>query len=182
MSYDLSVLTIQENWVRQGVARYTADLELWYGRYMELPRADDVQLVVVAGDSVRRGSDVVENGYFKVRIGGSGAYVPMYADTILHLGGMYPHTKKLIGFELLVPEGAATKGYVMFELQFIIKIARLWGQYPWGMGIYGSGSGVHDFHPNKVFYRAYVFDQALWSVLQVGIAASPTYRGEDKQW
>ncbi len=182
--YELSILTIQEDWVRQGVARYTADLELWYGRYMNIPKADDVQLVVVPGDSVRRGSDVVENGYFKVRVGGSGIYTPMYEDTVIHLGGMYPNTKKLIGFELIVPEDAVTKGYVMFELQFTPKIARLWGQYPWGRGIYGSGSGsgVYDFHPDRIYYRTYVFDKAAWSVLETGIAAYPSYRGEDKQW
>ena len=180
--YELSLLTIQEDWVRQGVARYTADLELWYGRYQVIPKADDVQLMVVAGNSVRRGSNVIQNGDFKVRIGGSGLYVPMYADTVIHLGGMYPNTKKLIGFELLVPEDAVTKGYVMFELQFIPKIARLWGQYPWGRGIYGSGWGVYDFHPDRIYYRAYVFDKSAWSVLETGIAAYPSYRGEDKQW
>jgi hypothetical protein len=180
--YELSLLTIQEDWVRQGVARYTADLELWYGRYMNIPKADDVQLVVVAGDSVRRGTDVVENGYFKVRVGGSGSYIPMYEDTVIHLGQMYPNTKKLIGFELLVPEDAMTKGYVMFELQFTPKIARLWGQYPWGIGLYGSGWGIQKFHLDRIYYRSYVFDRSAWSVLETGIAASPSYRGEDKQW
>jgi hypothetical protein len=181
-NYDFDILTIQEDWVRQGTPRETLNLELWYGRYLELPKVEDIELRAIAGATNALGKEVLENGYFGIKIGDY-AYVQMYQDTVLHLGSMYPNTHKDIRFKLSIPDGAQTKRYFVLELEITPKMMRTWGRFPWGVGIYSSDVGLVNFHPNKIFYRAYVFDNAMWQGLeQAGIVSSPFYKGEDKQW
>jgi hypothetical protein len=180
--YDFDILTIQEDWVRQGTPRETLNLELWYARYLGAPPVEDVEIRVIAGDTDALGKEILDNGYFSIKVG-SAAYVQMFADTVLHLGPMYANTHKDIQFKLDVPEGADTKRYALLQFEITPKIMRTWGRFPWGIGIYSSDAGLVNFHPNTIFYRAYVFDNAMWQTLEeAGIVTSPFYRGEDKQW
>lgn len=180
--YVLQVLTLQENWVRQGHIRDSISLELWYGRYQKLPMCDKMELQAIAGDTPSGGSEVLTNGCLSVSVDGAG-YESLYPDTPLDLGPMFTNSKKALVFRLLVPEDAETKEYFFLELQLTPKFMRGYGTFPWGVGIYLDDRGFINFHPNNVIYRAYVFDAAMWAGLEeTGIITSPLYRGEDKKW
>jgi hypothetical protein len=182
MHKHFDILTVQEDWVRQGTPRETIGLEMWFGRYLKLPAVEDIEIRVKAGDTNALGKEVLENGYFSIKVGDEN-YVQMFEDTVVHLGAMYANTHKDIRFKLSVPEDAETKRYALLEFEITPKMMRTWGRFPWGVGIYWSDVGLFNFHPNKVFYRAFVFDNAMWQGLEdAGIVSSPFYRGEDKQW
>ena len=178
----VDILTIEEDWVRQGVERYTVNLELWWGRYQKLPYIENMALRVACGDTNARGKEILENGYFSIRIE-DGEYVAMYPDTELDLGPMFTNTKKDMSFKLLIPEGAQTTRYFVIELQFEPKVAFLYGATCVGFGIYMDAGNLIALNPTTHLYRAYVFNQAMWNDLtRVGIVASPLWRGMDKKW
>lgn len=182
-SYGINVLTWQENWMRQGTARYSTPLELWYGRFQSLPYVEDIEMRVIPGDTVGTGSEAVANGYFSVQEAGVGEYQTMTEDTVIHLGPFFSHTFKQLAFKLLVPEGALTKRYVTLTVEFKVRMMRTWGRFPWGVGIYSGGADLYNFHPLTFIYRAFVFDAAMWAQLEnAGVIVTGVYRGEDKQW
>lgn len=178
--YDYQVLTVQENWVRQGEARLTQELELWYGRYMKLPFIENMTMRVLAGQTNARGKEVLNNGWFSVKIE-AGSYIKAYPETVFDLGPMFTHTKKSLLFKLLVPKQASTKGYFMLDLEFAPQTLRTYGMFPYGHGIYSADLGLMEFHEGRMIYRAFVFDDATWGQL-LQAAPSPLYRGEDKKW
>lgn len=178
--YNFQILTLQENWVRQGEERFTSGLELWYGRYMNLPCVENMTMQVISGQLNREGKEVIENGWFSVKIG-SASYARVYPDTILNLGSKFTHTKEDIKFRLLIPGGASTKGYFLLRVVFDVQVLQAYGSFGYGENIYLSGKGQLKFRDNVVLYRAHVFDDEEWSKLTEA-PSSPLYRGEDKKW
>jgi hypothetical protein len=181
-AYDLPALTIQENYVRQGIERYTAELELWYGRYQKLPYVEDVELRILPGATNAVGKEVADNGWLGVRVGPTGGYAPLTPAAVVHLGPMYTHTHKSLFFKLLVPGGALTKRYFVLELSFKPKLFRPWGRFLYGKGFYNSSEVLENFHPSKAYYRVFVFDDAMWRDFEESADPGRGGRGEDKQW
>lgn len=182
--YDLEILTIDEGWVRQGVARYTSALEVWWGRYRALPFIDNLEMRVVGGEVISRGKEVLENGYLSVKVE-NGDFVPVHGDTVINLGPMFSHSKKTIYFRLLVPENAETSKNFVLDLEFEPQIASIYGRFKWGVSIYGNTGNIVNLNPKRQVYKAYVLTPAMWEIIAgLGgwIIPSPFWRGEDKQW
>jgi len=182
-SYDREVLTIQEDWVRQGVDRYTQTLELWYGRNQNLTYCDEIELSARAGATNPLGKEIVEKGYLSVKLEGESSYTALTAAQVRRFGGFFSNTKKNVDLRLSVPVGADTTGYFLVELVFEIKRTFLYGMNLYGQGIYADKGNYYRPHPSRVFYRAYVFDAAMWAQLEgVGFKQGAAWRGYDKQW
>jgi len=182
-SYDREVLTIQEDWVRQGVDRYTQTLELWYGRNQNLSYCDEIELKVSAGATNALGKEIVDNGYLSVKLEGESVFTALTASQVRRFGGFFSNTKKEIDLKLSVPNGADTVGYFLVELVFEIKRTFLYGVNLYGQGIYADKGNYYQPHPSSVFYRAYVFNAAMWAQLEgVGFKQGASWRGYDKQW
>ena len=169
--YDVEILTIDEQWVMKGIPRYTAQLELWWGRYRELPYIENMEMRVVGGERNSLGKEILENGYLSVKIG-DGDFVEVYPETVLNFGPMFTHSKKDFQIRLLVPEGAESEKYVVLRLEFEPQMKFLYGQYCWGVGIYSNAGNTVELVRKKHIYRAYLLEKKPYI----------TYRGEDKQW
>ena len=171
-----------DNKVRQGVERYTPELEAWWGRYQKLPFIENLQLRVRAGGTNARGKEILDNGWLSVKVG-NGSFVQMYSDTMIDLGPMFTHTKRSIFFKLMVPETAATKKYFVLELEFEPQMYFPYERFRYSNGTYMNGGNMIKLVPNQHVYRAYVFDRDMWQdIIDLGIISSPFYRGEDKKW
>ncbi len=182
LNYDFDVLTIEEDWVRQGAVRYTTELELWWGRYQKLPYVENIEMMVRAGDTNATGKEILDNGWLSVKVG-EGSFVPMLADTKIDLGPMFTHSKKSLFFKLLVPETAATTKYFVLSLKFEPQMFFPYGRFRYGKGIYSNIGNMISLRRNAHVYRAYVFDAEMWNELvMLGIVTSPFWRGDDKQW
>jgi hypothetical protein len=180
--YSFDILTVEEDWVRQGVVRYTTELEVWWGRYQKLPYIENLEMMAQAGSTNAQGKEILDNGWLSVKVDG-GSFVQVSADTKIDLGPMFPHSKKSLFFKLLVPETAATKKYFVLELKFEPQMYFPYGRFQHGKGIYSNAGNMVALMPNSHVYRAYVFDAAMWNQLvALGIVTSPFYRGEDHQW
>jgi len=181
-NYNFDILTIEEDWVRQGTERYTPELEAWWGRYQKLPFIENLQLRVQAGVTNARGKEVLDNGWLSIKVD-NGSFVKMYGDTMIDLGPMFTHTKRSIFFKLMVPETAETTKYFILELGFEPQMYFPYGRFRHSNGTYMNGGNMIKMVPNQHVYRAYVFDQDMWQDLgDLGIISSPLYRGEDKKW
>ena len=181
-NYNFDILTLEEDWVRQGVERYTPELEAWWGRYQKLPFIENLQLRVRAGVTNARGKEILDNGWLSVKVG-NGSFVQMYSDTMIDLGPMFTHTKRSIFFKLMVPETAATKKYFVLELEFEPQMYFPYARFRYSNGTYMNGGNMIKLVPNQHVYRAYVFDRDMWQdIIDLGIISSPFYRGEDKKW
>jgi hypothetical protein len=180
--YSFDILTVEEDWVRQGVVRYTAELEVWWGRYQKLPYIENLEMMVSAGDTNARGKEILENGWLSVKVS-EGSFVPMYAGTKIDLGPMFTHSKKSIFFKLLVLETAATTKYFVMGLKFEPQMFFPYGRFQYAKGVYSSAGNMIALMPNAHIYRAYVFDAEMWNqLIALGIVTSPFWRGEDHQW
>jgi len=180
--YDWNILTVQEDWVRQGVERFSPELEMWYGRYMHLPKLEGMKFKAVAGDTNAEGKEILDNGWLSVKFG-DGSWVPLYLSTEIDLGVMYTNTMKNFFLKLLVPETAQTVKYAMLKLVFTPAAAFLYGLYPYGKALYMGSDGLLSLHPNIFVYRAYVMSAAMWNQWQaLGFVSGPMWTDEDKQW
>jgi len=180
--YSFDILTVEEDWVRQGVVRYTAELEVWWGRYQKLPYIENLEMMISAGDTNAQGKEILENGWLSVKVG-DGDFVTMYANTKIDLGPMFTHSKRSLFFKLLVPEIAVTTKYFVLELRFEPEMFFPYGRFQYAKGVYSSAGNMIALMPNVHIYRAYVFDAEMWDQLvALGIVTSPFWRGEDHQW
>ena len=180
--YSFDILTVEEDWVRQGVVRYTAELEVWWGRYQKLPYIENMEMMANAGNTNAQGKEILDNGWLSVKVS-DGDFVPMHASTKIDFGPMFTHSKKSLFFKLLVPESAATKKYFVLGLRFEPQMFFPYGRFQYAKGIYSSAGNMIALMPNAHIYRAYVFDAAMWNELvALGIVTSPFWRGEDHQW
>lgn len=180
--YDVSVLTVQEDWVLQGNERESSQFELWYGRYQILPFVEDIVFRVIAGDTIPTGKEALDSGFLSVKVG-SGGWASIYSNSIFHLGTLFCNSKKDLKFKLFVSENSLTKGYVVLKLSFTPKTVGIFGRLICGKGLFGSDYKFIGIHDNEMVYRACVFDKNSWNELMAsGFIPSPFYRGEDKQW
>jgi hypothetical protein len=180
--YDRQVIVLQEDWVRQGIERFSPELELWYGRYQRLPFLENVALRLKAGATDALGKEVLENGFLSLKIE-TGAWTVIHGGTVVDLGPMFSHTKRSLFFKLLVFEGAATKKYFVLRLEIIPRAAFLYGTFRYDRAIYQDGTPALGINPQEFIYRAYVLDAAMWEKYEaLGFTPSPFLRGEDKKW
>ena len=180
--YGYNILTLEEDWVRQGTERYSPELEVWWGRYQRLPYIENLDMRVEAGITNRRGKEILDNGYLSVKVD-DGSYVPLFAATTIDLGPMFTHTHRSLFFKLLIPEGAATTKYFVLDLIFEPQMFFPYGRFRYGRGIYQNAGNMIEMSPNNHLYRSYVFNATMWNqLLAVGITASPVARGQDKKW
>ncbi len=180
--YDWNILTIQEDWVRKGVERYSPELEMWFGRFMHLPNILNMKFKAVAGSTNGEGKEILDNGWLSVKFG-SGSWTPLYPSTEINLGPMFSHEKKNFFLKLLVPEIAQTVKYSMLQLIFTPETAFLYGLYQYGKELYLGTEDLIGLHPNIFVYRAYLMDAEMWNNwLALGFTPSGVWRPDDKQW
>lgn len=180
--YSFSVLTLQEDWYRQGEERHSIDLEIWYGRYQKLPFIEELEMRLIAGDTNALGKEILDNSWLSVKVE-DGEWEPMGPDTVILLGPMFSHSKKRLFLKLLIPEIAATKKYFVLHMEFKPRSFLPWGRLLWGKAIWGDSELIYDIHPSTILYRAFVFDAEMWSKYErAGFIPFALYRGEDKKW
>lgn len=180
--YSFDILTLEEDWVRQGHERYSPEIEIWWGMYQKLPYIENLRMTVEAGDTNALGKEVLDNGWLSAKLD-AGEFVPIYSNTEIEFGPMFTNTKRSLFFKLLVPESAATKKYFVLRLKFTPEVFFPYGGFPYNKGLYSNAGNMIELASDKHIYRSYVFDAAMWNKLHaIGIVASPVWRGEDKKW
>ena len=93
-------------------------MELWNSKGdSSQPNLSDVQLIAnPLGNTVKGGNEIITNGYFKMRAGGSGAYTNMSSDVSYDIGAIASNGKVDLYFQVAVPEDAESLGVCGFWL------------------------------------------------------------------